>query len=1326
MGVFRCFTEKREGFNGEARAVLTDLRDFLGIRGLKSVRILCRYDVEGITENIYRYARNTVFSEPQNDEIYDEIMPAIEDGSRVLAVEALPGQYDQRADSCAQCIRLLMHEKQVDDPSAFQPMEPTKIMCTKNAEEPSPCFSQTAKIYVFSGDISDSDMNKLRSYLINPVEAREASLEKPETLSIANPEPEAVGTICGFIDADERALQVYLDDYSLAMDISDLCFMQSYFRDTEKRDPTVAELRVIDTYWSDHCRHTTFNTHINKVIIDDPVVQSTYDAYLDARREIYGETADSRPQTLMDIATIASKVFRSRGLLSNIEISGEVNACSIHIDADVNGKNEDWLLMFKNETHNHPTEVEPFGGAATCIGGAIRDPLSGRAYVYQAMRITGAGDPRVVIEDTIPGKLPQRKLTIAAARGYSSYGNQIGIAAGLVHETYHPGYVAKRMELGAVVGAVKAENIVRETPLPGDKVVLLGGRTGRDGIGGATGSSKSHTALSLVTMASEVQKGNALEERKIQRLFLDPEVTKMIKRCNDFGAGGVSVAVGELADGLDIDLSLVRRKYEGLDGTEIAISESQERMAVVVAPDNVDSFIQKAAGENLEAYVIAEVTKSSRMVMRHNGKVIVDLSRDFLSTNGAVKQTSIYVPVQPEYPEFRIKNAVGSLEALVRDLRFCSQSGLYEMFDGTVGASGVLMKNGGKTQSTPAQAMVSLLPVGFSMSNKTSINLQSTTTCSAMAFGFDPYLSSVNPFIGAKAAVVVSVAKLVAAGCDPDLVYLTFQEYFERLRDEPVRWGKPFSALLGAFEAQIGLGLAAIGGKDSMSGSFNEMDVPPTLVSFAIAPGNAKYIISPEFKEAGHDVVLFTVTENLAATKNVWKKIRALIMDNTIISAWAITEGGAAEGIFKMMLGNNIGFESTEMLSPEILYSYTPGTIIAEITKTVPDAVLIGRTISEPIIKLNGETHDIQKLKSAWESTLSSVFPTSAGGAGDVEKICFYARNSGVERDLRFGIRNPKISESAENGDECNSVCDISQVNHDQQAGHEPIIASPVHKTQSPPGTPAGGLLFAKPRALIFAFPGTNSEIDTARAVSRAGGVPEILVIRNLTPSMLEASITEAIRIVKESQMLILPGGFSFGDEPDGSAKFITAFFRNPCITDAVHEHLKLHDGLILGICNGFQALIKLGLVPFGEIIAPDIGNPTLAQNVIARHQARYVYTRVASVKSPWMNLSSVGDVHVLAISHGEGRFIASPDMLEQLILNGRIATQYSDIDGNPSMVTPVNPNGSIMAVEGLFSPDGRVFGKMGHTERHGEFVAKNIYGQKHQPLFESGVNYFK
>ena len=1265
MTVFRCFTEKKPGFDIEAAGLCHDLKEFLGIGGLDAVRVFNRYDTEGISREVYDKARLTVFAEPQVDTLYDEDMPALRGACWRLVVEALPGQFDQRADSCASCIQILTC---LDRPAV-----------------------RTAKIYVFFGNLTDGEKTRLRNYLINPVETREASTEKPDSLAQDFPAPLPVGRVEGFMTADDAALQGLLDSYGLAMDLDDLYFMQAYFRDTEKRDPTVTELRLVDTYWSDHCRHTTFHTRLDSIRIEDGAVSAAYDRYLDARREVYGAAAEARPQSLMDIATIGAKALRKRGLLKNLDISEEVNACSIHVDvhvdsdADINGKTEDWLLMFKNETHNHPTEIEPFGGAATCIGGAIRDPLSGRAYVYQAMRLTGAGDPRVSIGDTLPGKLPQRKLTVTAAQGYSSYGNQIGLATGLVHEVYHPGFVAKRMEVGAVVGAVRTENVVRETPSPGDKVILLGGRTGRDGIGGATGSSKTHNNASLVTMASEVQKGNAPEERKIQRLFLDPQVTRMIKRCNDFGAGGVSVAIGELADGLDIDLTLVRKKYEGLDATELAISESQERMAVVVAPENAAAFIEKAAGENLEAYIVAEVTASPRMVMRHNGTVAADLSRAFLASNGAEKHADAIVPA---FEKNKAAEAAGvpaggfseRLAALASDLRFCSRQGLIERFDSSIGAGSVLMPLGGRYQKTPVQVMAALLPVPDG----------ATTTCSVMSFGFDPYLAAENPFEGARTAVVSSVSKLVAAGCDPGLVYLSFQEYFERLRKEPLRWGKPLSALLGALEAQLGLELAAVGGKDSMSGSFNDLDVPPSLISFAIAPSDARHVISPEFKTPGNAVVLFETAATLPETKRVWQSIRKLIAEGVIVSAWSVTEGGAAEGLFKMALGNRLGFDADGTITAEDLFDTPVGSIIAEITDasgwgviSEPRARLLGRVTDRYEISAEGETAALEALECLWDGVLEDVFPTRAGT---------------TERD------------ETPTGD--TALTDAQNVSYVTRAA------------VTPPER------FSKPRALITAFPGTNCEIDTARAVKRAGGCPEIRVIRNLTPALLEDSVLAVEKAIRESQMMIIPGGFSGGDEPDGSAKFITAFFRNPRITDAVHELLFRRGGLMLGICNGFQALVKLGLVPYGEIRPAAEDSPTLTFNLIGRHQAKYVTTRVASVNSPWLSLCHVGDVHTLPVSHGEGRFVCPGNILNSLVDNGQLATQYCDAAGATSQDIRFNPNGSVLAVEGITSPDGRVYGKMCHTERVGDpelggIVAKNIWGSKHQPVFESGIKYF-
>ncbi|UOO37596.1 phosphoribosylformylglycinamidine synthase [Oscillospiraceae bacterium CM] len=1231
MHVYRCYTEKRPGYDIEAQGLSVDLRDFLGLKDLQAVRIFNRYDVEGITEDIYNKAHGTVFSEPQVDDCYDEALPAFTGEYWVLGVEALPGQFDQRADSCAQCIQMLTC---LDRPAV-----------------------KAAKIYVFVGTLNETDKNRLSDYLINPVETRRAGLEKPETLYQETIVPAPVGVVSGFIDADDAVLSRLHDTFGLAMDMDDLRFMQAYFRRTEQRDPTETEIRLIDTYWSDHCRHTTFGTHFDDIKIEDEAVSRAYTRYKDLRNEVYGDNAAKRPETLMDIATIAAKALAKRGLLKNIDVSDEINACSIHVDATVNGETEDWLLMFKNETHNHPTEIEPFGGAATCIGGAIRDPLSGRAYVYQAMRVTGSGDPRVALMDTLPGKLPQRKLTVTAAQGYSSYGNQIGLATGLVHEYYHPGYVAKRMEIGAVVGAVRAKDVVRLTPAPGDQVLLLGGRTGRDGIGGATGSSKTHNDASLVTMASEVQKGNAPEERKIQRLFLDPAVTAMIKRCNDFGAGGVSVAIGELADGLSIDLSRVRKKYDGLTGTEIAISESQERMAVVVAPENVSAFIEKAAQENLEAYVVAEVTESPRLVMRFEGKVIADLSREFLASNGSEKHISAVVPPLPAEQADSSSAALGErFLALVGSLNACSQRGLIERFDSSIGAGSVLMPFGGKTQRTPTQVMAALLPA-FS---------GQTSTCSAMSFGFDPFLSAQNPFEGAKTAVVTSVAKLVAAGCDPDAVYLSFQEYFERLRHDAVRWGKPLSALLGALEAQMDLELAAIGGKDSMSGSFNELDVPPSLISFAIAPNDASRVLSPEFKQPGNAVVLFKAGRTLSETKQVWKTVHQLAGRGVIVSAWAVTSGGIAEGLFKMALGNQLGLTADLGLDSDTLFSAPVGSIIAEVTGPVDRALPLGRVSDTHALVFAAETIELQPLCVHWEQTLEDVFKTKTGETASVPAVSF--------RDKC--LLTPKQS-------------------------------------------------FAKPRVVITAFPGTNCEIDTARAVIAAGGIADTRLVRNLTSSFLEESVDAVEKAIRNSQIIILPGGFSGGDEPDGSAKFITAFYKNPRITDAVHDLLYNRDGLMLGICNGFQALIKLGLVPFGEIRQTDAACPTLTYNLIGRHQSRYVYTRVASVHSPWMNLCQVDDVHAIPVSHGEGRFVASNETIKGLLASGQLATQYCDASGTPSMDILVNPNSSVMAVEGITSPDGRVFGKMAHTERRNTYVAKNILGNKHQPIFESGVRYF-
>ena len=1224
MSVYRCYSQKKPGFDVEAQGLCKALREQLGVAGLTSVAILNRYDADQIDPAVYQQAKGIVFSEPQVDVVYDETFPQPAQPCALLAVEALPGQFDQRADSCAQCIQLMA-----------------------GVERPLIAY---AKVYVLQGQLSQEDLSKIRHYLINPVESREASMDKPETLVRTHETPDHVPTIDGFISMDEKALAALLDELGLAMDLDDLKFLQTYFRDEELRDPTMTEVRVVDTYWSDHCRHTTFSTHLDQVDVDDPQVKAAYQRYLDARVEVYGqEKAAQRPQTLMDVATIGAKTLKKRGLLPELDESEEINACSIHVPAQVDGKEQDWLLMFKNETHNHPTEIEPFGGAATCIGGCIRDPLSGRVYVHQAMRFTGGGDPRVPFSQTLEGKLPQRKLATTAAAGYSSYGNQIGLATGHVAEVYHEGYIAKRLECGAVVGAAPAENVVRERPAPGD--ILLGGRTGRDGIGGATGSSKSHNKKSLTTMASEVQKGNAPEERKIQRLFRNGDVTRLIKRCNDFGAGGVSVAIGELADGLEIELDAVRKKYDGLDGTELAISESQERMAVVVAPQDEEKLIAAAQAENLEAYRVAVVTASPRMVMHWKGQTIADLSRAFLDTNGAVKHAAVSVAKADR--SAMGKESFHSLKEMAASLKCGSRRGLTERFDGSIGSASVLMPFGGKTQRTPAQAMSALFPV---------LPGQETDQASVMSWGFDPDQSVVDPYAAAHAAVYTSMAKLVAAGADYHRAYLTFQEFFEKLRTEPQRWGKPFSALLGALDAQLELGAAAIGGKDSMSGSFLDKDVPPTLISFAIAPVKADKVLSPEFKAADHPVYLFSSEDS----KSAWEALYDLHQAGKVKAAWAV-EHGLAQAVMNMSFGNQIGFQAG--MEPVDWYADMPGAIVAELTEEVnlPCAKRLGETTQPAIIALPGEAVSVDELLKLNDGVLEQVYPTRAGSSEAVEPITW---------DKRSVV-----------------VC--------------------KHKV-------------ARPRAVIPVFPGTNCEYDTAQACLRAGIDPQIVVIRNLTRDALAQSAQALEAAIRASQMVVLPGGFSGGDEPDGSGKFIASFLRSPALSDAIMDLLKNRDGLMLGICNGFQALVKLGLVPYGEIRPMDDQCPTLTYNLIGRHQSRYVTTRVASVQSPWMLQSNVGDLHTVPISHGEGRFVGPQAVIDQLIANGQVATQYVDLAGRPSMDIDVNPNGSIQAIEGVFSPDGRVFGKMGHLERRGQYVGLNIPGNKHQPLFESGAEYFK
>ena len=1226
--VRRIYVEKKPGLRQEARGLLHELQTVVGVSALEDLRLLNRYDVEGLDEAAFRRAVGTVFSEPQ----VDDTAAALPAGDCIaFGVEPLPGQFDQRADSAAQCIQLMTQEER-----------PTV---------------RTARIYLLFGPLTAADVDAVKRYVLNPVECREASLDLPERLAAETAVPADVETVTGFTALDRAGLDTLLARLGLAMDLEDLSFLQAYFRDSERRDPTLTEIRVVDTYWSDHCRHTTFSTHLDHVEINDPAVQAAYNRYLAAREEVYGtEKAAQRPQTLMDIATIGAKVLKRRGLLPEIDESEEINACSIHVAAQVNDKPQDWLLMFKNETHNHPTEIEPFGGAATCIGGCIRDPLSGRAYVHQAMRVTGGGDPRKPLVDTLAGKLPQRKLAQTAAAGYSSYGNQIGLATGHVAEIYHEGYVAKRLECGAVVAAVLTENVVRERPQPGDVVILLGGRTGRDGIGGATGSSKSHDLNSLAAMASEVQKGNAPEERKLQRLFRRGDVTRMIKRCNDFGAGGVSVAIGELAEGVSIDLDAVRRKYDGLDGTELAISESQERMAVVVSPEDAERFIAAAGEENLEAYRVAVITESPRMVMRWKGQTIADISRAFLDTNGAAKHTAVFVAAADRAALG--KTGLKNLREVAASLKSASRRGLVERFDSTVGAGSVTVPFGGRTQTTPAQSMAALLPV---------LPGQKTEQASVMAYGFDADQMTVDPFVGAYHSVIVSAAKLVAAGADYRKAYLTFQEFFEKLRDDHLRWGKPFAALLGALEAQMDLGAAAIGGKDSMSGSFMDRDVPPTLISFAIAPVQSGEVLTPEFKSAGDPVYLFLCDGTAADQRAVWERFHALCCAGKVRAAWAV-ENSIAEGVMKMSFGNRIGFRSEG--AGEIWYSDAlPGAIIAELSEPLPQgtALRLGVTTADGAVTLGEDTASIDELLALNEGVLESVYPTRTADSGPVETLTYRT----TERKA-------------------------------------PAVA------------------VARPRVLIPVFPGTNCEYDTQRAFLEAGAEAETFVLRNLTAADVAESVEQFAMRLKAAQIVALPGGFSGGDEPDGSAKFITAFFRNPAVREQVTELLERRDGLMLGICNGFQALIKLGLVPFGRIVDTDADCPTLTYNTIGRHQSKIVRTRVCSNKSPWLAGTEVGEVYAVPVSHGEGRFLASEAVVRRLADNGQIATQYVDLAGVPTMDTAFAPNGSVCAVEGITSPDGRVLGKMGHSERIGKNLYRNIPDRYDMKLFDSAVRYFK
>ena len=1242
--VRRIYVEKKTGFDVEARGVLNDLRENLSMTALTNVRVLNRYDVSGISDEEYSRARGLIFSEPPVDNAYDEEIE-VNSADKVFAVEYLPGQFDQRAASCEECISILTEK---DRPSV-----------------------RSAKVYILSGDITDADLEKIKTYIINPVEAREASLEKPTTLEMVTDVPADVETVAGFCDMDKAESDAFLAKMGFAMDSDDLEFCRAYFRDTEKRDPTVTELRMIDTYWSDHCRHTTFSTRINNVTIPEgkygDLISEAYDEYKKAKAELY---APDRDICLMNMATIIVKQLKKRGLLKEIDESEEINACSIVVPVDVDGKDEDWLIMFKNETHNHPTEIEPFGGAATCLGGAIRDPLSGRSYVYQAMRVTGSGDPTKTLAETLPGKLMQRKITKGAASGYSSYGNQIGLATGKVAEIYHNGYQAKRMEIGAVIGAAPRSNVVRERPEKGDVIVLLGGRTGRDGIGGATGSSKAHTEESVTTCGSEVQKGNPPVERKIQRLFRDSKVTTLIKRCNDFGAGGVSVAIGELADGLVINLDKVPKKYDGLDGTELAISESQERMAVVVRNEDAEKFIEYANAENLEATIVATVTDENRLVMNWRGKTICDISRDFLNTNGATKNTDIEV-VLPDSenrtftPEVVTDVKAKWLETLA-DLNVCSQKGLCEMFDSTIGANSVLMPFGGMYQLTPTDGMAAKVPV---LGGK-------TTTATVMTYGYDPYLSSWSPFHGAAYAVIESVSKAVAMGADYKKIYLTFQEYFERLGNNPKRWGKPFTALLGAYRTQLELGIAAIGGKDSMSGSFNELDVPPTLTSFAVAPVKADKVISQEIKKAGTKLVLYTLKRDandmpdFDALKAMYEKVHSLIEEGKVLSSCTVKSHGLCEVVSKMAFGNMIGVKLSDTVTNDMLFFAPAGSIVLEVENdTVADgAIEIGRTIEGKKLSACGIEIDLAEASAVWQKPLEKVFPTKAGNFDKEPETYSFTKGA-------------------------------------------PAVANEK---------------FAKPRVFIPVFPGTNCEYDTARVFENAGAVADVFVIRNLSADDVSYSLKEMKKRIDNSQIIMIPGGFSGGDEPDGSGKFIATAFRNPAVGDAVMQMLKNRDGLMLGICNGFQALIKLGLVPYGEIRDLDSAAPTLTFNTIGRHISRMALTRVATNKSPWLANVNVGDVHSIALSHGEGRFIASPEQIAELAANGQIATQYVTPEGVATYDIDWNPNGSISAIEGITSPDGRILGKMGHSERIGDFVSKNVPGAKNQKLFEAGVSYFK
>ncbi len=1247
--VYRVFVEKKKGNDIEAGQTLADLKNNVGITALEDLRIINRYDAQGLSEEEFNTAVKTILSEPNLDNVYNEL--SIPEGWRYFATEYLPGQYDQRADSAAQCIQLLTAGERPDVLSA--------------------------KVIAVKGDITDEEFEKIKSYIINPVESRAASMDKPASLDLKSDVPADIVRINGFIEKSDDEIAEYHKSMGFAMSIADLCWVRDYFKNDENREPSLTELKVIDTYWSDHCRHTTFATELDEIKINESkynkAIEEALNEYFDVRKEVYGDR--DKIVCLMDMACIGTKALKKRGLVDNLDESEEINACSIEVPVVIDGKTEQWLVQFKNETHNHPTEIEPFGGAATCLGGAIRDPLSGRAYVYQAMRVTGSGDPTTPFEETLDAKLPQSKITTGAAAGYSSYGNQIGLATGQVTELYDAGYVAKRMEIGAVIGASPKHNVIRECPQKDDVIVLLGGRTGRDGCGGATGSSKAHNSSSIETCGAEVQKGNPPTERKIQRLFRKTEVARMIKRCNDFGAGGVSVAIGELADGLKIDLDKVPKKYDGLDGTELAISESQERMAVVLDKNDVDKFIALSNEENLEATPVAVVTDENRLEMTWRGDKIVDLSRDFLNTNGVTQHATAEITAVDDNQNYTkqipaeladLDNAE-ALKANLARLEVCSQKGLVERFDSSIGASTVLMPYAGKYQLTPEEAMVAKIPL-----------LEGETdTATVMAYGFIPKLSRWSPFHSAAFAVSESLAKLAAVGCDPSKARLTFQEYFERLNDAPARWGKPTAALLGALKAQLGYKCPSIGGKDSMSGSFNELDVPPTLVSFAVGMSEASKTVSAQFKRIGSAVKLLPlpVDENsglpdfekaMALMVSVYEGIRS----GKILAASVVKEGGAAACVCKMAFGNKQGFTFAQGLDKEILFAAKEASFVVELADADAfDGILLGTTNENGVFIIDGTVQTVDELIDAWTGKLEKVFAT----------------DSGKKANMPFDV--------------------------------------PLYKERS---IFVAKNKVAKPKVFIPAFPGTNCEVDTARAFEKAGAEASILVVNNLSSAAINETINKMVKEIESSQIIMLPGGFSGGDEPEGSGKFIATTFRNPKVKEAVTKLLNCRDGLMLGICNGFQALIKLGLVPYGEIREIKDTDPTLTFNTIGRHISQMAYTRISSVKSPWFSGVNAGDVFAVPISHGEGRFVANDDVMKKLIENGQVATQYVNLDGTPVDDMPFNPNGSVCAVEGITSPDGRVLGKMGHSERKGTDLYANVPFEKDMKIFESGVNYFK